>query len=151
MCGRKYSHKELPENFSCKLKGQKSFTPPKICLLLHLCVQRNQESECVDPHYKEWIEIQGTPFILLHFQFFVIKYIIFKILLSAELVNNTRLFSFQSCCVLYRAAPRLVVHFWPAGHLCDKLINRCFISGLGNLIHYHGPHDLCIIAGVLQN
>ena len=31
LCGRKYSHKELLENFLGKF-GQKSFAPPKICL-----------------------------------------------------------------------------------------------------------------------
>jgi len=44
LCRRKYSHKDLPENrksFRTSLGefGQKSFASPKICLLLHLCLQ----------------------------------------------------------------------------------------------------------------
>jgi len=42
LCGRKYSHNELPETFSGKfaeIQAKKSFALPKIYLLLHLCTQ----------------------------------------------------------------------------------------------------------------
>ena len=45
LCGRKYSHKKLPETFQASLGKfrQKSFTPPKFAMLLHPCILPNQQ------------------------------------------------------------------------------------------------------------
>jgi len=82
-------------------------------------------------------ETKYLPSIFLHFYFFFIKYIMFKILPSRlpDFVGKTRLFPPRACVVIPHTC-RPVFHWWPdTKQLCDKLINSmCAVRKLGMVV-----------------